>query len=242
MNENGRVRGVETLRGERFQAPVVVANTTHWNVARLLAEPSAQLERRAEHSPRGWGAFMLYLGVDEAVLPPGSAEHQQVIGRYDLPLGEANSVFISVHPADDRRRAPAGQRAITISTHTGVERWWNWRRQSRARYREEKAAMAERMLATAHTALPGLQSAIRYQQDATPVSFERYTHRYQGMVGGLPQTPRTYGLLSLGPRAARVAGLVLAGDSTFPGQSTAAVTQSGIRAYQVVRRLGARHP
>jgi phytoene dehydrogenase-like protein len=90
--------------------------------------------------------------------------------------------------------------------------------------------MAERVLAAAEVALPGLRGRVRYLQAGTPVTFERYTRRHLGMVGGLLQTPATYGLLSLGPRAARTPGLLIVGDSTFPGQSTAAVSQSALRA------------
>jgi phytoene dehydrogenase-like protein len=54
------------------------------------------------------------------------------------------------------------------------------------------------------------------------------------MVGGLPQLRGSSGLFSLGPGAAGVGGLWLVGDSVFPGQSTAAVTQSGIRVYHLI--------
>jgi phytoene dehydrogenase-like protein len=94
--------------------------------------------------------------------------------------------------------------------------------------------MAERMLDTVALALPELRRYIRYQQVGTPFSFWRYTRRRHGMVGGLPQLLGSSGLLSLGPRAAGVGGLWLVGDSTFPGQSSAAVTQSGIRAYEAI--------
>lgn len=235
LTEGGRAVGVETAPGERFTARHVVANTTHWDVARLLgtAAPKA-LESATTATPSGWGACMLYLGVDEAAIPHGLAEHHQVIVDYQQPLGEANSIFISIHPADDAVRAPAGQRAITISTHTDVARWWQWRKSDPSRYRAEKQAMADRMLQAAIIAMPNLASHIRYRQAGTPVTFQRYTHRHLGMVGGLPQTPRTYGLFSLGPHAARVGNLLIVGDSTFPGQSTAAVSQSAIRAYQAI--------
>ncbi|HEX5692952.1 MAG TPA: NAD(P)/FAD-dependent oxidoreductase [Roseiflexaceae bacterium] len=237
LTRDGRTIGVETDKGERYSARHVVGNITIWDAARLLGDAApARLQHEIADAPRGWGAFTLYLGVDEAALPPGMAEHHQVIACYDKPLGEANSVFISAHPADDTTRAPAGQRALTLSTHTNAERWWHWRDSDPPRYRAEKAVMAERMLDTAALALPNLRSAIRYQQSGTPFSFWRYTHRQHGMVGGLPQRLRNSGLLSLGPRATGVGGLWLVGDSTFPGQSTAAVTQSGIRAYHAIRR------
>jgi C-3',4' desaturase CrtD len=234
---DGRAIGVETTTGERYTARHVVANTTLWDAAQLLGEAAPRrLERAIARAPRGWGAFMLYLGADDAAFPPGLAEHQQVVAAYDAPLGEANSAFISTHPADDTSRAPPGQRAITISTHTDVERWWRWRNTDPARYRAEKAALAERLLDTATLALPELRRHIRYQQIGTPVSFWRYTHRREGMVGGLPQLRSSSGFFSLGPRATGIRNLWLVGDSTFPGQSTAAVTQSGIRVYQAIRR------
>jgi C-3',4' desaturase CrtD len=235
--DNRQARGVETSRGERFTASHVVANTTLWDVAGLLdAPPAWRLRTAMEVAPRGWGACTLYLGVDEAAIPPGLAEHHQVIGSYDAPLGESNSVFISLHPASDTSRAPAGQRAVTISTHSEVGRWWAWKNSDPARYREEKSRMAERMLATAALAMPALRQHIRYQQIGTPTSFWRYTHRHQGMVGGLPQVRRISGFLSLGPRAAGIGNLWMVGDSTFPGQSTAAVTQSAIRAYHAIKQ------
>lgn len=95
--------------------------------------------------------------------------------------------------------------------------------------------MAERMLGTVARALPEIGRHIRYQQVGTPFSFWRYTHRHQGMVGGFPQRPSNSGFLSFGPRATGVANFWLVGDSTFPGQSTAAVTQSAVRVYRAIR-------
>jgi C-3',4' desaturase CrtD len=237
LTRAGRAVGVETDRGERLAARHVVGNITLWDAVRLLGEAAPRrFERAVAGAPPGWGACTLYLGVGEAAIPAGLAEHHQVIASYDRPLGEANSVFISLHPPDDARRAPAGQRAMTVSTHTAAERWWRWRSESPARYREEKAAMAERMLDTVALALPGIRRHIHYQQAGTPFSFWRYTRRQGGMVGGLPQYLSTSGLFSLGPRATGVPQFWLVGDSTFPGQSTAAVTQSGIRAYKAIRQ------
>ena len=237
LTRDGRAAGVETERGERYTARHVVGNLTLWDAARLLGEAApGKLRRAVAALPRGWGACTLYLGVDEAGIPPGLAEHHQVIACYDTPLGEGNSVFISAHPADDPTRAPPGQRAITVSTHTDAERWWRLRNEDPARYRAEKTTMAERMLDTVAIALPDIRRHIRYKQTGTPVSFWRYTRRHHGMVGGFPQLLRSSGIFGLGPRAAGVGGLWLVGDSTFPGQSTAAVTQSGIRAYKAIRR------
>lgn len=235
--ENGQAVGVQTSTGEEFRARQIIANLTLSDVLRLLgdAAPPA-LRRTVRATPAGWGAFMLYLGVDAAAFPPDLCEHHQIVCDYDTPLGEGNSVFLSLHPAFDTSRAPPGQRAVTISTHTHLEPWWTAKAQGRAVYEERKAVLAEKLLCAAERVLPALRQHIRYQQSGTPVTFQRYTRRERGMVGGFGQRPQQSGFASLGIRAARVPGLWLVGDTTFPGQSSAAVTQSGIRVWREVLR------
>ncbi|MCA9600932.1 MAG: FAD-dependent oxidoreductase, partial [Myxococcales bacterium] len=68
----------------------------------------------------------------------------------------------------------------------------------------------------------------------TPVSFQRFTRRPHGMVGGFPQTSIWR---ARGPRTG-VANVHLVGDSVFPGQSTAGVTLSGLRVARQVHESG----
>ncbi|NTV63004.1 MAG: NAD(P)-binding protein [Oscillochloris sp.] len=233
--ESGRAVGVRLASGEELRARQIIAGLPLWDVVRLLGEAAPPHVRRlAQATPEAWGAFMLYLGVDAAAIPPGLPEHHQVLLRYDEPMGEGNTAFLSLHPAQDTSRAPTGQRALTISTHTRVGPWWQARADGPAAYQERKEIWAERLLAAAEVVLPGLRGQIRYQQAGTPVSFERYTGRERGMVGGLGQRPAQSGFMSLGARGAGLARLWLVGDSVFPGQSTAAVTQGAIRLYRAL--------
>ncbi|NIV29170.1 MAG: hypothetical protein GWN58_06570, partial [Anaerolineae bacterium] len=82
----------------------------------------------------------------------------------------------------------------------------------------------ERVLAAAEVALPGLREAADLILPGTPVTFQRFTRRQWGWVGGFPQTSLTR---AWGPRLAR--GLWLVGDSVFPGQSVPAVALGGLR-------------
>lgn len=236
--QKGRAVGVRTSSGETLFARQIVANLTLWDVATMLgAAAPVALRRTIRAIPDPWGAFTLYLGIDEAALPPGLGEHHQVVLDYARPLGEGNSAFLSLHPAYDTCRAPVGQRALTVSTHTRVQPWWAAQQQGRAAYTERKAQMSEQLLTAVERVLPTLRAHIRYQQSGTPVTFQRYTRRAQGLVGGLGQRPMQSGFASLGMHAARVPGLWLVGDTTFPGQSSAAVTQSGIRLWDALRRV-----
>jgi phytoene dehydrogenase-like protein len=170
---------------------------------------------------------MIYVGLDGAAVPAEFPLHHQVITRE--PMAEGNAIFLSLSPAWDKHRGPAGQRAMTISTHTNLADWWHLFEHDRAAYEARKAAYVARMLVAAETALPGLREAAHLILPGTPVTFQRFTRRAWGWVGGFPQTSlfRAWGS-RLGP------GLWLVGDSIFPGQSTAAVALGGMRVAQTI--------
>ncbi len=221
--ENGRPVAVETKRGDSFAADLVVANLPPWNIAPLLGEDAPpSLVELPEQPQDGWGAFMVYVGLDGSAAPGDGPLHHQVVVRE--PLGEGNSVFLSLSPAWDANRAPAGMRALTISTHTSLKPWWTLYHYDRKRYDQRKQYYVERMLAAAEVALPGLRAASALVMPGTPVTFQRFTRRAWGWVGGFPQTNL---LRAWAPRLMPHVWMV--GDSIFPGQSTAAVALGGMR-------------
>jgi phytoene dehydrogenase-like protein len=80
-------------------------------------------------------------------------------------------------------------------------------------------------------ALPKLKEHIRLAMPGTPLTFERFTRRVDGMVGGFPQKNLRAGWA---PRIDRAVWLV--GDSIFPGQSTAGVTLGALRVAREIAR------
>jgi C-3',4' desaturase CrtD len=236
--ERGQVTGVYVRQGRRgrreifIPADFVIANTTPWNLSELLDENvprslKAELRRRKY----GWGAFVLHLGVDEAVFPPDFPDHHQVIEDMDSPPGETHSIFVSISPAWDKSRAPKGQRAVTITTHTDVQQWWELLRRDEAAYYARKETYTRRILQHMERLLPGFQEHLTLTLPGTPVTYQFYTDRHLGQVGGFPQTS----LFKMrGPRTG-IPNLRLVGDSIFPGQSTAGVTLGAIRVWRDVR-------
>jgi C-3',4' desaturase CrtD len=231
----GRARAVHTTKGLRLEADGVLANVTPWAVAALLgqAAPAGLLKEVRERVPT-WGAFTLYLGLEDSQLPAGLPDHHQVIVDPSRPLGETNSVFIALSDSVDSSRAPAGKRAATVSTHTLIEPWEQLRRSPAGteKYEQRKAEYADRMLAAAEHALPGLRQAVRLNLPGTPATFEYYTRRPQGMVGGFPQTS----LFGVRGPGLGLPNVWLVGDSIFPGQSTAGVTLGGMRVAETARQ------
>jgi C-3',4' desaturase CrtD len=226
--QRGQPVAVETKKGASFPADIVIANLPEWNIAPLLGEAGPRRLRSLPLKPaRGWGAFMLYLGIEESAVPDGLALHHQVVkGR---PLAEGNSVFLSLTPTWDKKRAPQGHRGITLSTHTDLNQWWQLYEHDRPAYEALKSAYTERLLSAAKRVLPELRAAVALTLPGTPVTFQRFTRRAGGWVGGFPQT----GLLTArGPRLGK--DLWMVGDSIFPGQSTAAAALGGLRVARAV--------
>jgi phytoene dehydrogenase-like protein len=225
--KNGRATAVITQKGRRLECDTVIANLTPWALAGLLGDAApSRLQREVAKREPTWGAFTLYLGLDAARLPNSGSSHHQVVVDPTLPLGEGNSVFVSLSDAEDGSRGPAGTRTATLSTHTAVAPWWRLREASdETAYLLRRASYTEKLLAAAERAVPGLQQAITLCLPGTPVTFEFYTQRPLGMVGGFPQTSL---FAARGPQTG-LANVWLVGDSIFPGQSTAGVTLGGMR-------------
>ncbi|GIW06198.1 MAG: C-3',4' desaturase CrtD [Dehalococcoidia bacterium] len=218
----GLVDGVLTQRGEWYPADLVLANLTPWSLVQLLGERTPrELRRRTAALRPAWGAFTLYLAVPASAVPAGTPTHYQVVADPSAPLGEGNSIFISLSPEWDLSRAPAGFRTVTISTHTAVGPWWSL---DRAAYLERRDHYRDRLLAVAAQVLPAVRAATLVLP-GTPRTFHRFTRRHCGFVGGLGQRSLWS---SLSPRTG-IPNLFLVGDSVFPGQSTAAVSLGAIR-------------
>lgn len=224
---NGSVRAALTAREMRFEADIFLANLTPWALETLLGKAApGRLQRETRTRPWMWGAFVLHAGVRAEKIPQ-SITHHQVILDVNRPLGEGNSVFISLSPLDDPSRAPDGMRAAILSTHTRIA---DWQGLDETAYEQRKADYTERLLTAAERALPGFRAAAELVLPGTPQVYEFYTRRPFGMVGGFPQTS----LFAVrGPRTG-LRNLWLVGDSIFPGQSTAGVTLGALRVARLV--------
>ncbi len=214
---------LETKKKEKFQTDIVIANLTPWNLAELMRDNLPKSLTRIPNFPEeNWGAFMLYLGIDSSIIPKDFPLHHQVLQR--LPLGEGNSVFLSISPEWDSKRAPLGQRALTISSHTKLGQWWQWYEKDKQMYETQKSEMTEKLLESVARVLPDINNAVNLLMPGTPITFKRYIGRKYGWVGGFPQTSL---FKTFHPKLG--SNLWLVGDSIFPGQSTTAVALGGMR-------------
>lgn len=231
--ENGQTTGVtlENLKtGEQVfeAADHVVANVTVQNLMDLLGEDApAGYRKRVDKLPPSSGAFVLYLGVEAAAIPANCPPHLQFLYDYDGPIGENNSLFVSVSQPHDGR-APEGKATLIASSFTDPNLWHRTEDYEQLKKIYEEAAIAR---LSQYFTLDN--RTILHQETATPRTFERFTGRSLGIVGGIGQRPRTFGPFGFASRTP-LANLWLVGDSTHPGEGTAGVSYSALTAVRQI--------
>ncbi|XXF76100.1 FAD-dependent oxidoreductase [Myxococcaceae bacterium GXIMD 01537] len=227
---------VEGRRGTLW-ARNVVANVLPRGLLRLLAMPLEalpRLRRLADRVSEGWGAAMLYLVVRAPEGASPEARHLELIQDAGAPLIEGNHLFASLSGEADAGRAPVGQRTVTVSTHVPL------RELSRKSGEEQGlylAAVQARMREGLARLAPEWVMDVRHAMTGSPRTFERFTGRDEGAVGGVPRRAGWWNYRDLGPRPV-LEGLWLVGDSVFPGQSTLAVAVGGVRTAACIAARG----
>ena len=210
---------VHTRRGV-FRSAQVVCTLPAPDAARIAPPSVGDALRpflRRDASAYG-GALVLCLGVPEDEVAGQAFTHHQVLERYDRPLGDGNNLFVSVSAPGDTASAPAGSRAVMVSTHCDLA---DWERLSDAEYVVRRREATERLLAVARRVYPRLGERAEVAELGTPRTYERFTRRSRGAVGGVRQTLANTNQHAI-PHDIGVPGFWLAGDTTWPGLGTVA--------------------
>lgn len=228
----GRVNGVDLLSGERVTATrAIISNLTVWDTyGKLVGLNRTSPELRARlRNLRGWGAYLLYLGMDEEAASRLASERMLVLNDWQEGCAydaESAQFMFSASPVWDTRRAPAGKRAVTVSTFTNAEQWFAYHEDEDEHESQDQLAL-ERCWEQLHRALPELGAGVEVIETATPRTFYEQTRRKLGMIGGLGQTLSVFGANAFTHRTP-LQNLYMVGDTVFPGQGVAAVTCSAL--------------
>lgn len=218
---------IETTK-ESFEAPVVVANLLPGALTKILNAPvqdNARLERWQQSVETGWGACMLYRVVKRPKSAKAGACHLQLIQDPTALLQDGNHLFCSISGSDETERAPEGYATMTVSTHVGQGD------KSQKKIEEVQQRMREGLARLA----PEWGEDIQYEVSGSPRTFERFTGRPGGFVGGVPRRAGLGNYKDLFPKSVGE-GLYLVGDSVFPGQSTLATALGGHRVAHTILR------
>jgi phytoene dehydrogenase-like protein len=173
--------------------------------------------RKQLNELRGWGAYLLYLALDQDVATSLVSEH--VLALTDWHEGqdydpENNQLLFAAAAAWDDR-GPAGKRAVTVHAFTDVDEWFTFHKDE-TELEEKDQEMLERCWTRLHSAMPELGGGIEVIETATPRSFYDLTRRKLGMVGGVPPTPASFWLDGPSYETA-LSNLFIVSDTTYTG-------------------------
>ncbi len=228
---------VTNQKGESWleSADQVVANVTVQNFVGLVNSNGMKdsrmkgYEKRVKNLEPSSGAFVIYLGVEQSAVPENCPPHLQFLYDYAGPIAENNSLFVSVSREGDGR-APAGKATIIASSFTDVQPWYDC---DEDEYRAMKERYTRGAIARLKDYFDLRLEHLVHVEAATPRSFETFTARSQGIVGGIGQRVPTFGPFGFATRSP-IKNLWLVGDSTHPGEGTAGVSYSAMTAVRQI--------
>jgi prolycopene isomerase len=196
--EGGRAVGVETDRGERFEADVVIANVSPLSACVDLIGRERVPEpylRRIGAAPASLSSVCVYLGLAADRRTFGLDDHEVFVNdsadieshyRACLGTGRPEAFLLSCYDATDPRFSPAGTSTVVlVALADGAA----WTRVAPDDYRAAKERIAESLLERAERLYPGLRERIETLSISTPITNMRYTGNPLGAIYGFANTP-----------------------------------------------------
>jgi phytoene dehydrogenase-like protein len=211
------------LMHQEFQADRLILNLTRWDLPELFRhEERDQLQVEMKQNKEAWGAFTLYFACPSQI----KNLYQQV--HLNHPL--VKNYFISFSSPTDRTRSPEGWQSVTISTHIEAYQWFLMNKED---YKINKTNIQNLILNDFKQRF-GMRE-LKYLTAGTPRTFERYTGRKAGFVGGLPFL---YGMnpWNLIGHNTPLKEVYRVGDTTFPGQGIVGVVAGALALDQELKK------
>lgn len=228
-DSSGRAVGVDLLSGETVSASrAIVSNLTVWDTyGKLIGlnRTPPQVRKRLG-SMRGWGAYLIYLGMNETAASRIPAHILTLTDwQEEQDYNPETQFMFASAPAWDPR-APAGKRAVTVFTFSDVEQWFTYH-ENEEQHDQKDQSMLEAWWRRLHLAMPELVGELEVIETATPRTVYDLTRRKLGMIGGVAQTPLTSGANSF-TSTTSLPNVFMVGDTVFPGGGIAGVTHAAL--------------
>ncbi len=180
-----------------------------------------------------YSQFQVSLGVKRDL----SAEPHWATYLLDEPAliaGEEHRAIGVKHYCFDPSLAPAGKSAVSVMLRSDYDYWQNI--YGRRPYDTEQTEVSDQVIAFLERRYPGLRADIEIVDEATPLSYERYTGSWQGSSTGWLLTTRTMPLNITGmPKTLPgLANFTMCGQWVEPGGMVPVVAMSGRNAIQIL--------
>ncbi|MDA9703895.1 C-3',4' desaturase CrtD [Prochlorococcus sp. AH-736-L19] len=203
-----------------YQAEDLIYTAPPQSLLKHLKEPLKRKEsykNRLNNLPDPSGALVFYSALKKEHLKKISSNHYQFVSH------EFGSLFVSISDDGDGR-APKGEVTLIASIFTKTKDWFDLDKEN---YLKKKNDFINKISLELESQFDILPENWLHRELATPLGFEKWTNRPNGIVGGLGQNPDIFGLFGLSSRTP-FESLWLCGDSIYPGEGTAGVSQSAL--------------
>ena len=198
------------------------------NKFEMNSESLKKYMKKIENLNAPSGALVFYSAISKDHLKKVTSNHYQLV---DNDLG---SLFISFSEDGDGR-APKGEITLIASIFANIN---DWQGLTKDLYISKKDYFLQKISNVMEKKFEISPQNWLHREIATPLSFERWTNRPKGIVGGLGQNPDIFGIFGLSSRTP-MKGLWLCGDSIYPGEGTAGVSQSALMvSRQIIKSRG----
>jgi phytoene dehydrogenase-like protein len=207
VTRNGAANGV-MCNGKEYQADYVLSASDYKKTFLTLLDDKTLLpegfSEKVQKADVSEGFFTAYLGVD---IPPGKLQEYMKLPHvmyYDIKSGydlygsddkdffEKCAVWLYSPSMLHEGNAPAGKSSLMIQTPVPLRWMNNWGNGDREVYKKLKKGATKTLIKRASVVIPNLEKHIEFEDAATPLTYERYTHNTDGATSAWSWNPKKW--------------------------------------------------
>jgi phytoene dehydrogenase-like protein len=215
--ENDRAVGIETEKGKRIQADLIISAADGRSTIYDMLEGKYVTPEISEmyEKPSLWPPIIsISLGVKRDL----SGEVEINCFKLDDPfiIGGIKCEWMGYfHFCQDPYFAPKGKSVIKVQIESDYD-YWKSLYKDRQKYRIEKEKVLDMCIEQLEKRLPGITNQIEVTDMATPVTWERYTGNWRGSYQGWLPTVELFGKF-VPKELPGLKNFYMTGQWTFPG-------------------------
>jgi len=227
-----RAVGVRARGGKTFMASkAVISNATLWDTVPMLPRDAMPREWIDEATSTAMcESFMhLHLGIDAAGLPDDLEIHHIYVEDWNRGVtAEQNMVLISIPSVLDPSMAPEGKHVVHAYTpgNEPLDLWDGLDRNS-DEYKALKEERSQVLWRAVEKVIPDVRRRAEITMVGTPVTQKRFLRRARGTYGGTGWISEDQDTIPITSASTPLDGLLVVGDSNFPGPGVPAVAAGG---------------
>ena len=233
--QNGRVTGVVTEDGERYEADFIASNADPIVTCRdMIGQDNvpSSFFQRLQSSRVGASTVNVYMGIARSPEDLGMPNHETFINadnqfdRHYEAMHSTERVESVVLTCYNKVFPEISEPGTTVGVITALVYGEPWSKVPPEKYVDVKTRFADRMLAMAEQVAPDIRQYLEVVEVATPLTNMRYAGTLDGSIYGFDNTPQDHTILRMGHRGP-VKGLYFVGAWTQPGGGFEPAMMSG---------------